>query len=91
VEQPLSCSVLEDTRARAPMKIMMTGSPEDIYLFACSLQSLSSGHVAALELPELEGGYRSPGATQRGGESRYLNLMIVHGDKPLFFICSFTL
>jgi hypothetical protein len=59
VEQPLSCSVLEDTRACAPMEIMMTGSPEDICLFACSLQSLSSGHVAAPELPELEGGYRS--------------------------------
>jgi hypothetical protein len=36
VEQPLSCSALEDTGVPTPMEIMMAGSPEDIYLFACS-------------------------------------------------------
>jgi hypothetical protein len=38
-EQPLSHSILEDTGAPAPMEIMMAGSPEDIYLLACSPQS----------------------------------------------------
>jgi hypothetical protein len=38
-EQPLSRSALEDTGAPAPMEIMMAGSPEDICLLACSLQS----------------------------------------------------
>jgi hypothetical protein len=32
-EQPLSHSDLEDTRARAPMEIVMAGSPGDICLF----------------------------------------------------------
>jgi hypothetical protein len=50
-EQPLSHSVLEDTRVRAPMEIMMAWSPGDISLFACGLQNPSSGHMAALELP----------------------------------------
>jgi hypothetical protein len=37
-EQPLSRSLLEDTRACALMEIMMDGLPRDICLFACSLQ-----------------------------------------------------
>jgi hypothetical protein len=67
VEQPLSCSTLEDTDVPAPMEIMMAGSSEDICLFACSrapgtrggLGATPSregepepwGHVAAPELP----------------------------------------
>jgi hypothetical protein len=39
VEQPLSCSALKDTGAPASMEIMMAGLPEDICLFAYSLQS----------------------------------------------------
>jgi hypothetical protein len=39
VEQPLSRNALEDTSAPALMEIMMTGSPEDICLLACSPQS----------------------------------------------------
>jgi hypothetical protein len=50
-EQSLSRSVLEDTRARALMEIMMAKSLGDICLFACSLQNPSSGHRAAPELP----------------------------------------
>jgi hypothetical protein len=38
-EQPLLCSVLEDTGAPAPMGIMMAGPPEDICLLAGSPQS----------------------------------------------------
>jgi hypothetical protein len=36
-EQPLLCSVLEDTRVLAPMEIMMAWSPGGIYLFALRL------------------------------------------------------
>jgi hypothetical protein len=39
-EQSLSRSALEDTGVPAPMEIMMVGLSEDIYLFACSPQSL---------------------------------------------------
>jgi hypothetical protein len=38
-EQPLSRSALEDTGAPAPMEIMMAGSPDDICLLVCTLQS----------------------------------------------------
>jgi hypothetical protein len=41
-EQPLSCSILEDTGAPTPMKIMMVGPPEDICLLTCSPQSLGT-------------------------------------------------
>jgi hypothetical protein len=75
-EQPLSRSALKDTDVPAPMEIMMAGSPEDIYLFACNLQSpgdtwrLGScpepwGHVAAPVLPRAESGSSSHGDTWR--------------------------
>jgi hypothetical protein len=41
-EQHLSRSALKDTGVSAPMGIMMVGSSEDIYLFACSLQSIGT-------------------------------------------------
>jgi hypothetical protein len=75
-EQPLSRSALKDTDVPALMEIMMAGSPEDIYLFACNLQSpgdtwrLGScpepwGHVAAPVLPRAESGSSSHGDTWR--------------------------
>jgi hypothetical protein len=35
----LSRSALKDTRASTPMEIIMTGSPGDIYLIACSFRA----------------------------------------------------
>jgi hypothetical protein len=63
-EQPLSRSALEDTGAPAPMEIMMAGSTEDIFLFACSPQS--PGDTWQLRsCPTPEGGCWSPSNTWR--------------------------
>jgi hypothetical protein len=56
-EQPLSSSTLKDTGVPTPIEIMMAGSPEDIYLFAYSLQS-----------PETRGGLRAV-PSREGGPS----------------------
>jgi hypothetical protein len=58
-EQPLSSSTLKDTGVPTPIEIMMAGSPEDIYLFAYSLQS-----------PETRGGLRAVPSREGGAEPR---------------------
>jgi hypothetical protein len=60
VEQPLSCSALKDTGAPASMEIMMAGLPEDICLFAYSLQSPGDTWWPQ-SYPKSEGGARAAG------------------------------
>jgi hypothetical protein len=72
-EQPLSCSALEDTSAPAPMEIMMTGSPEDIYLFAARRAHVTRGSSGAAMRQKM--GARAqvtcdgPGATPSRGDT----------------------